>query len=81
MADTIRVEIQSSEEVVWEGEAEALSSKNAEGPFDILPNHANFMTFVQGGGMTLHLKGGETREFSFDRAVLYFHEDVAKIYI
>lgn len=79
--ETISITIQSPDEVVWKGESEALSSENAEGPFDILPGHANFITLIKNTDVTLHLENKEAQTFSFDQAVLFFHQDVAKIYI
>lgn len=82
MPDTINVIIMSPEEVVWEGSAKALSSDNREGAFDILPNHANFMTLIKNREVVVHLLDGKkTRSFTFEQAVLFFKENTAKIYI
>ena len=40
------VSIRSREEVYFEGEAYALTSYNNKGVFDILPNHANFVSLI-----------------------------------
>jgi F0F1-type ATP synthase epsilon subunit len=82
MSDTINIIIMSPNEIVWEGSARALSSLNKEGPFDILPNHANFMTLIKDTDVTvLLLDGKNTRTFTFEQAVLFFKENTAKIYI
>lgn len=81
MSKSITVKIMNPEEVVWEGKAEALSSENTEGPFDILPDHANFMTLLNDAEVVVHLEGEKSRSFSFDQAVLYFHDGTAAIYV
>ena len=82
MPDTIKIIIMGPNEIVWEGSATALSSENKEGAFDILPNHANFMTLIKDTEVTVHLLDGKkTRTFTFEQAVLFFKENTAKIYI
>ncbi len=81
MTEYMQVSILGPDEVVWEGKASILSSVNAEGDFDILPGHANFMTLIKDTDVNLVVEGGEEKTFSFDQAVLFFNEDVAKIYI
>lgn len=71
----------SPEEVVWEGQALALSSENSEGDYDILPGHANFMTLIKGTSVTLLLEDNKEESFTFEHAVLFFDEDKARIYI
>lgn len=43
---SIPVVITSSDEVVWQGQAESLSAENSSGKFDVLPEHANFVTII-----------------------------------
>ncbi len=44
---TFPVTISNPDEVVWEGEAISVSAENSTGKFDILSEHANFVTFVR----------------------------------
>lgn len=81
MNETIQVSIMSPDEVLWQGQVAALSSSNAEGVFDILPGHANFMTLIKNTKVTLHLKENQEQVFSLDQAVLFFNEDAAKVYV
>ncbi len=47
ISGTIRVRARSREEVTFEGEALALTSVNDKGKFDVLPNHANFISLIK----------------------------------
>lgn len=78
--DTLEVKITSPNEILWQGDAEAVSSKNSQGPFDILPEHANFITLIKDTPIVLHLGGGKTEEFSFERAVMHTENNVVTIY-
>lgn len=76
----ITVSIQAPDKVVWEGECLSLSSKNAEGTFDLLPDHARFLTLIH--GEKIRLEGVEKDEvFSFEHAVIFFQDNSAKIYV
>ena len=78
---TIAVTILSPEAIVWKGEVFSISSANIEGTFDIIPDHARFMTFIEKTPISLCELDDSERVFTFDTAVLFFQDNVAKIYI
>ena len=80
MEPTLKIRISTPREVLFEGEAESVSSVNADGPFDILPMHANFITFVQKQKFVLRLVEGQTKEFLFDFAIVYNKDNQVNIY-
>lgn len=80
ISDRINIKITSPKEVVWEGSAIAISSVNSEGPFDVLPGHANFITLIKDKPIIIHKKGVD-KKFKFKRAVLYNRNDKIVIYI
>ena len=77
--DELSVKVESPASVIWEGKASAVSSVNSVGPFDILPDHANMITLVEGVPI-LVVTGGQERPFSFSRAVISVHENMVSIY-
>lgn len=79
-ADTINVIIMSPHEIVWQGGALSLSSQNSEGLFDILPDHARFMSHIEEVPITIHEADGSDRVFTYKSAVLFFEDNTAKIY-
>lgn len=79
MKTLLRVRINSPEKIIWEGEAESVSSVNEDGPFDILPFHANFITFVEAKPIRINT-GSEWKEFSFPHTVIYTHSNSVMIY-
>jgi F0F1-type ATP synthase epsilon subunit len=81
MSDTPRVIIQSPVAKVWEGDVKALSAENSEGVFDILPDHARFMSLLNATPLTLDLDEDQTKSFTFKDALLYVDADVATIYV
>lgn len=76
----LNVKINSPEKIIWEGEALSVSSENSDGKFDILPKHANFITFVQDKPIVIRTPDKEKVEHSFPRSVIYMHGDTVNIY-
>lgn len=78
--DKISVIIMSPDAVLWEGDVLSLASTNSEGDFDILPDHARFMSIIEKKPIVLYQKNGMEQSFTFDNAVLFFQDNSAKIY-
>lgn len=58
----------------------ALSSTNERGVFDILPQHANFITMVK-EKVILHKKDGTKQEIPLKSGVLHVTNNVIEVYI
>ncbi len=76
----LRAVIRDRSGVLFEGEAEAVSSHNDKGPFDILPLHTNFICIIHRGA-TLHLKNKVVKDLSFGTGVLKVAENKVEIYL
>ena len=66
--------------MVYEGEVTAVSGKNSRGPFDVLAEHANFISIVE-GIITLHEKTGSKKEFPVTHGVVRVEENKVQILI
>ena len=79
--DEIYVKLASPEKVLWEGTAFAVSSKNSQGNFDILPHHTGFLTIVEDQPIKIrNPKKKVLQEFRFPRALVYNRENKVSIY-
>ncbi|HEX67694.1 MAG TPA: hypothetical protein ENG13_01340, partial [bacterium] len=56
-------------EIPFEGKAEAVSSQNKLGKFDILPGHANFITLIF-KSLIIHTPQKKKIIYQFERGVL-----------
>ena len=79
MTDQLHVRINSPEKIIWEADAAWVSSKNEQGPFDILPFHANFVTILENSLIRINT-GTEIKEFTFPHSVVYVHANKVYIY-
>jgi len=77
--ELIQVKIFSPFEVFYEGLAYSLSASNETGPFDILHDHANFISLLLKGNVRLNTPYGD-RNFSLNRGVLKAHNNLIIIF-
>lgn len=77
---TLHVQILSPKQTIFYGEALALSSKNSAGKFDILPQHANFITLIENQPIKIFLPEKKSLNFNFPRAIIYTSQNLVKIY-
>ena len=76
------VRIMSPKACVWEAsEVIALSAQNSTGEFDILPDHARFMSLISPAPIMIELKDGTNKEFTFENSLLSCDENAVVIYI
>lgn len=80
MEQLLSVRIDSPEKTIWEGKVKSVSSVNSQGPFDILPQHASFITIVEKKPLIIVTDQGESLKFSFDRCVIHTHADNITVY-
>jgi F0F1-type ATP synthase epsilon subunit len=75
----LTVSISSPSHFIWQGNADAVSSINTKGPFDILPEHTNFITIIENKPIIIR-SGKEKKDFLFERAVIYTYSNYVSIY-
>lgn len=77
----VHVRINRGARVLWEGEARALSSRNAVGPFDILPMHASFLTYVMDTEILVDLDAGRSKRFSCKEGIVHVTNNQVQVYL
>lgn len=76
----LKAKVRDTENILFEGEADRISSFNEVGPFDIYPMHANFISIIN-NKLTLYNKKKIIKEVTFEQAVLKVKKDEAHIYL
>jgi len=77
----LSVRIASAEGVIWEGTANSVSSVNRDGPFDILPQHAQFITLVSNAPVIVRPVSGAAETFTFRSAVMHVYGNTVAVYV
>ena len=76
----LHVTVLSPERIVFAGDAKALSSVNDNGPFDILPYHANLITIIK-DTIIIHLEGNKDQKIPCERAIMKVFENTVSIFL
>lgn len=76
----LNAKVRDTENILFEGETDRISSFNEMGPFDIYPMHANFISIIN-NKLTLYHKKKVIKELSFEQAVMKVKKDEAHIYL
>ena len=78
--ETIHIKIQTRQEIIYEGDVLSVSSKNDTGPFDILPEHANFISIVK-DQIVLRFPNKQQQQFRLQTGILQVEEGRVNVYI
>lgn len=74
------VRVLSPREVLYQGEAKAVSSRNSQGKFDVLPQHANYITIIENEPIEVLKPDNKLTTFKVKQAILYTVENKVTIY-
>jgi F0F1-type ATP synthase epsilon subunit len=81
MADKlIHVVVKDRNHVLFDGDATGLTSKNNKGIFDILLNHANFISLIN-ETLDIHLPGGGDKSIPMNNAIIKAKENVVEVFV
>lgn len=76
----LHVNIKDRSSVLFDGEADAVSTYNDLGLFDVLPMHQNFITLIK-NKVTVHAKGMPKKEIKLDSGLLKSRGNKVNIYL
>lgn len=76
----LQVKIQNREGEQFAGPAKAVTCVNDKGRFDILSQHANFISTIKDKAI-IHLPEGGVKEFNFENGVIQVSSDTVIIYL
>ena len=78
--EILRVRIVSPRQTLFEGTAKSVSSTNSMGKFDVLPEHANFVTLIQNSPIVIIQEDKQNVSFTFPLAIMYAANNKVNIY-
>ena len=77
---TFSVIIRTRQDVVYQGEVEAVTSTNDTGNFDVLAGHAYFISLIQ-RFIIIKITPVQKKHYEIDQGIIYVQEGVVKIYL
>ena len=76
----LKVKVRDSENIIFEGEVDRVSSYNEVGRFDVYPLHANFISII-GRELALYNQSKVIKELKLEQAVMKVKEDIVHIFL
>ena len=76
----IKVQVLNTEDMIFEGEVDRISSFNEIGAFDVYPMHANFISII-GEKLSLYSKHKLVKELEFEKAIMKVRQDMVFIFL
>jgi len=80
IAEHLTVTVISPQQILFSGEAKSISSKNSVGNFDLIPEHANFITIIENYPITIRTNKNQKLDFNFPLSIIYITNNIVKIY-
>lgn len=78
---TFNLLITNPERIFFDGEAYSISSKNDSGPFDILPNHAHFVSLLNDVKVEVVSKEGKKLTFAVARGLISAKDNKVRVFV
>ena len=76
----ISVTVRNRQGLVWEGEVTSVSSTNQKGVFDILPQHANFVSTI-GKKLVLRKPDGKIEEINVESGLIQVYKNKVLVFL
>lgn len=77
---SFHIKVSSKEGTLYEKDVSSISSYNEKGNFDVLAQHANFISLIS-KGLAIREKQGGKKEIKFDSALMRVHENNVEVYV
>ena len=77
---TIKVKVRDTTNIIYEGNADRISSFNEIGPFDVFPMHANFISIIR-KELILYNNHQKVKELKIEQAVMKVKKDEVHIFL
>lgn len=78
--NVLDVEIRSPDKMLFKGDAQAISSRNEVGPFDVLPQHENFISIIN-GKITVWTGKHQKQEIESESAIMKAKSNVVRVFL
>lgn len=78
---TMQVKIYAPFKVYYDGKATSLTATNRIGPFDVLPQHHNFISLLEQGEVQVRSNGVEDFKMTIKKGIMHVKADYVRIFL
>lgn len=80
MQTLLKVIVQDTEKIIFQGEVDRVTSYNDVGRFDVYPMHANFISIIK-QGVDLYLHHQKIKELTLEQAIMKVKKNEVHIFL
>ena len=80
MNNNLFLYVRTPDEVLYNGDVASVTSYNTKGSFDVLPQHANFISIID-KSLVIHELGGETKEIKVHDGIMRIQNNRVDVYL
>lgn len=78
---SMRVKIYAPFKVYYDAVATSLTATNRVGPFDVLPQHHNFISLLEEGEVKVRTNGKEDFKMTIKKGIMHVKADDVRIFL
>lgn len=78
--ESIHVTVRDRRKVIYEADARAVTTYNETGLFDILPQHANFISLIE-KSVVIHTVDGKKTTITIDNGLVKVKDNAIHLYV
>lgn len=80
-SSSMRVKIYAPFKVYFDGEAKSMTAVNRVGPFDILPQHHNFISLLEPSEVIVRMDGKDDFKMRIKQSLIHVKADQVRIFM
>lgn len=78
---TMRAKIYAPYKIYFDGQAKSVTANNKVGPFDVLPQHHNFISLLEPGNVIVRTEGREDFVMPITQGIMHVKADILRIFL
>ena len=80
-SSTMRVKIYAPFKVYFDGDAKSMTATNRVGPFDILPQHHNFISLLEPSEVVVRTDGKQDFKMKINQGLIHVKADMVRVFL
>ncbi|MBX4201384.1 hypothetical protein KW803_00610 [Candidatus Saccharibacteria bacterium] len=81
IATTMQVKVYAPFKVYFDGKATSLTATNRVGPFDVLPQHHNFISLLEEGDILVRADGQDDFKMTIKKGIMHVKADIIRVFL
>ena len=78
---TMRVKIYAPFKVYFDAQANSITATNKIGPFDVLPQHHNFISLLEPSDVVVRVAGQPDFKLAIKRGIIHVKADFVRVFL